>query len=806
MKTALKQACLLGLATGASTFGLSVGAAAQTAPAAAQTAPADQSATDTSSSQEIIVTASRRAQLLQDVPMSVNVVSGQDLRKLNLFDAKDITKLAPGLELTNTSGRNNTTTLRGITFDPDQGTAPAVQVYLNEIPTDAQTVYTALYDIGQIEVLRGPQGLLRGLSAPAGAITISTKRPGFDAIEGYVQATGTSRSAYNFQGGITLPFSDTFSIRAAVLADGNQGNQVFNIKRNQLSRSRTESGRLTLGWKPSSNFSAFVTYQYLEADNIQNQQVFGPGNAPSLAAAGDPTRSGPAIAVADYKAVSEGIFRFRNRTSIINLSTDWDFGPATLSFVGAHQDSRLISDRDQDDANSVPNYIRNQNTNSPYLYDTGELRLTTNGEGMFGGGVGVFYQSATGTTVASGPQDSFFGAFPVAFGVFLPINTNVVVPVNSKTVSFNGNAHVKIGKLTLEGGLRYSLITNRQIATINVTSPGNAAFGVAAFNLVQDGIPLALQRTRETPLTGGATLTYQPNRDLTLYASYGRAFRSGSSGVAAPVGISNDLIQTKPEKTDSFEVGVKAALLDRRLNVSVDGFYQKIDNYLARFFGVFYNCPDFFGSCNSFGPPINNATQSPDGSFDFNYNGNATIKGIEASVEGRPFDSWDVSVSASYIRARYDNARLPCNDFNGDGKPDSTGLAKITGTGNVSFCNTSGRLADVPDFSLTANSELRFPVGNITPFVRGLVSYRPSVFSDKANFNYDTRTIADVYIGLHGPGGRWEINAFAKNVLNQKKITNISLGEGQLGPYLSGYRQISATAPREFGLTTSYKF
>ena len=76
---------------------------------------------------EIVVTATREARSLQSVPMSVNVATGEQLQKLNIFDAKDVQQLAPGLEMTNTTGRNNTTTLRGLSFDPDQGTDPAVQ-------------------------------------------------------------------------------------------------------------------------------------------------------------------------------------------------------------------------------------------------------------------------------------------------------------------------------------------------------------------------------------------------------------------------------------------------------------------------------------------------------------------------------------------------------------------------------------------------------------------------------------------------------------------------------------------------------
>jgi len=776
----------------------------------------DQEAADVSTS-DIIVTANRRTESLQDVAMSVDVTTGDELQKLNLFDAKDIQALSPGLELTNTSGRNNTTTLRGVSFDPDQGTGPAVRVYLNEIPTDAQTVYTALYDIGQIEVLRGPQGLLRGLAAPAGAITIKTRRPEFDEIGGYVQATGTEDSAYNVQGGITLPFSDTFAIRVAALVDGNRLNQVYNVTRGDRSRSRTESARITFGWKPSADFSAYLTYQYLEADNTQYGQVAGAGNTPLVTFpffTPDPTRSGPPAGAKDYIAVSDGPARFQNRTHVINLAIDWDLGPVTASFSGAHQYSLIEGLRDQDVGNATPNYENNQSVHTPYKVDTAELRLTTNGDGMFGGGVGIFYTKQTGTTIVDQNNDNFFINFPVSAGFFLPISTHVIVPVDSDTLSFNANGRIKFGKIKIEGGIRYSISKSVQSAIINVSSPGYAgfpAFGIPTippFSLVQDGVPAALQKSKNTPITGGVTLSYEPTDDLTLYASYGRSFRQGSAGVSVPVGISNDLIKSGSEKTDSYEVGVKTALLDRRLHLAVAAFYQKYDGFLSRFGGINYNCPDFFGTCNTFAPPINNATDVPatNGTFDFNYNGDATVKGIEASIDGRPTDNWDVSLNMSYVKARYDNALLPCNDFNGDGTPDAIGTPRISGTGNVSYCRSNGRLADIPNFNVSATTEVRAPIGAVTPFVRALVTYRPSVFSDRVNFDYQSRTLLNTYVGVRGQDDRWEINLFAKNLLNQRRITNASQGTGQGAVFNSGYRMVNVTNPREFGLTGTFKW
>jgi iron complex outermembrane recepter protein len=770
-------------------------------------------------SADIIVTATRRSERLQDVAMSVNVVTGDQLSKLNIFDAKDVQLLSPGLELTNTTGRNNTTTLRGVSFDPDQGTGPAVQVYFNEIPTDAQTVYTALYDIQQIEVLRGPQGLLRGLSAPAGAITIASKRPSFDEIEGYAQATATTRGGYNVQGGISLPFSDTLALRVAALVDGNRLNNVTNVSTGVRSRSRTESFRATLGWRPSDDFTAYLSYQYLTADNIQNQQVMGSGNTPAyqllpllFAGAAVPNTdltSGPALSSSDYAAVSEGQFRFQNESHIVNLNLDYDLGPATVSFVGAHQYSQLDTIRDLDVGNAVPNYIAASTVHVPYKVTTGELRLTSNNKEGFGWGLGAFYSKQTGTTVIDQASDVFF--FPVSIAEsqailgnmpYLPIDSHIEVPVDSQTWSFNANLRYKTGGLTIQGGLRYSILKSDQKADVFLTSPGNPLacpnFGCTAFTAGPiAGIPAELQRATSKPLTGGVTIGYEINRSFNVYAAYGHSYRAGSAGVGVPTGVSNDLIRTKSEKTDSFEAGAKGTLFDRRVNYTVAAFYQKLDNFLNRFSGIYYE---------SF------TAAPPTGFFDFNYNGDATIKGVEASIDVRPTGNWDFGVSGSYTKARYDNALLPCNDFDGSGVPNQNGIPTITGSGNVSYCLSNGRLADVPDFSLTANTEIRFPMGSVTPFARALFTYRPGFYSERVNYDYQDRELLNLFIGLRTEDDRWEIMAFAKNLLNQKRITNISLGNATMAtatdllPYDSGYRLINTMNPREFGITSTVKF
>ena len=138
----------------------------------AQEAPVDEASADNN---EIIVTARRADERLQDVPVSVQVVSGDSLQKLAITSADELSKIAPGLTLVNDNASTQVS-LRGVAWRPGSGT-PATPIYFNEVPFDPGNTIVSLFDIGQIEVLRGPQGTSRGAPSISGAITLTTKNP-----------------------------------------------------------------------------------------------------------------------------------------------------------------------------------------------------------------------------------------------------------------------------------------------------------------------------------------------------------------------------------------------------------------------------------------------------------------------------------------------------------------------------------------------------------------------------------------------------------------------------------------------------
>ena len=810
-------------------FGANVSIIALASPAIAQdsssSVPAE--AAEEESISTIVVTATRDDRTLEEVPMQVDVADGDLLEDLSIFDVKDISLLSPGLELSNNDPRKNTTTLRGVSFDPDQGTSPAVEVYYNEIPIDAQVAYTAIYDIEQIEVLRGPQGLLRGLNSPAGALTIRTRRPNFDFVEGYATGTVTSRDGYNLQGGVSVPLSDTFAVRLSGLIDGNEANAVTNIVLDEESRNRTESVRATLGWRPTDDFTTYLTYQYLDSNLRQHQQVVGDGNTPfgiysevfgtpsifvPVGFGGGPfavdesVRSGPSAEAGDYIAVADGGSDISRETHLINLNAEYDFGAMTISFAGAYQQTDSLDSRDLDAGNAIPGYLQFDSTAATFRNRAAELRLASNDDEGFGWGVGAFYLRAGGSAPVVNTRNSNLFSYAVdpttivqsplgPNGTFitvpneLPLTAIATVPITQETTSFNAYLRYFAGPLRIEGGVRYSIIDRSQQTLI--TTEGFIESGPIA------GIPPELEDIRERPWTGGLNIGYSVTPDINVYAAFGTSFRAPSTGVATPAGISDDLVRSDSERTNSYEIGTKGTLLNGDLRFSIAAFYQEFDGFLSRFSNIFFDAPENPGGQNGF--------------FDFNFNGDATVQGIEGSFSGSITSNWDIGLNLAYANARYDDATLPCNDFAGTGSPNQDGTPSVTGDGNVSFCVSDDRLAEVPDFNASGSTEVRIPLNDVTPYVSTLWTYRPGFFSELSQFDYRDRLNINLFAGVRSNDGDWTVTMFAKNLLNQKRITNISLGTQTIaatidGAFDSGYRTVNVTTPREFGLTLSYNF
>lgn len=790
-----------GLRFGALLASVSVSAAAFAQDSAAQ--PEGEEA----ASGEIIVTAQRRSESLQKVPMAVTVASGEELKKLVLTDFKDVQQLSPGLEMSNSDGRRNVATIRGISFEPDTGSDPAVDIYFNDIAVDAQTVFGAIYDVGQIEVLRGPQGIFRGRTSPAGAITLATKRANLNEIEGYIQGSATTRDAINAQGGVSLPLvPGVLALRVAGLVDFNRGGSVTRLDGKESSN-KTMSGRVSFAYSPSDRFRANLMYQYFYSDLSPFQAVFGPGNKP-YALLGDMTSTGPVVSIDDRRALGTSTPRFINTTHLITLDTELELTDSIKWSVNA---GYQITNQKQNYPNlntevAVPGYVAKTRLTLPPKTLTIDTRISSDGAGSIDWMVGGYWQQFNSvSTIYSSDSDLFNGfAFaPLNPAVAPPTNavSDLVIPIRKDAYALFGSVRVNVSDaLRIEAGLRYNWFTFDQQSIFSYCLPD---FGFCPVNnLPAYGANLAKRSNKA--LTGGASISYDVTPDVTTYVSYGRSYRApAAQNGAALSGITDPtLLLSRPETSDAFEAGIKAKMLDGRLNVALSGFYQKYKDYVAYMPSL--NARDFQGSITSIPTAIN---------------GDAVSKGIEFQVSGKVSDNFDLGISGSYVDANYDNATVPCN------QTTATGAAFIPAGQNVATCLRNDRIAQVPKFTASFNGEVRLPTGNITPFGRWLVNYRPGFNSLQDNYQYQDIVNVNLYLGIRGEDEKWEVSVFAKNLLDQARATIVSSQQLQQSigvvldpatfaplsgvagaPILSGYRSAVITPPREFGLTARFKW
>ena len=227
----------------------------------------------------IIVTARRVEESLQDVPLTVNVVTDQKLKDLNLFNGSDLAAVVPGLNFAPTTpGNTPTLGLRGAARGAAGGRLdPTVQTYLNEAPVTDVMVYQALYDIGQVEVLRGPQGTLRGRPSSAGAITFTTKRPDLNEVTGYVSLAVSSLDQMRGEAAIGLPIiKDILAVRVAGIIDRNDGDGVRSLFSGRKSEQELDSWRVSVRFQPIEALDINVMYQ--DFKSVQNRSGAGRGN------------------------------------------------------------------------------------------------------------------------------------------------------------------------------------------------------------------------------------------------------------------------------------------------------------------------------------------------------------------------------------------------------------------------------------------------------------------------------------------------------------------------------------------------
>jgi len=289
----------------------------------------------------------------------------------------------------------------------------------------------------------------------------------------------------------------------------------------------------------------------------------------------------------------------------------------------------------------------------------------------------------------------------------------------------------------------------------------------------------------------------------------------------APSPLEQSFQHLAPETSTSYELGLKASALDKRLRMDLAVYHQTYENSPWR-----SPTPVFFVNTPAPGLPPAPAAFSLAGAVPI------IINGVEAELTYAPIKVWDMSLSASYVKSKIDNGLVPCNDYlPHDGIPDTGSatptLAQIQAGASpetITGCRVTYPASQSPPFSGTIQSEYRMPItASFNGYVRGLLAYYGDSQNDPTNpiDDVDSYALLNLYLGIRSTKGDWEVGLYGKNVTDTERTTfrtQIPLGGAFSIPfappptppanvsYSTNYRNVGVLAPREFGINVRYSF
>ncbi len=529
-------------------------------------------AADTANGNEIVVTALRRDQSLQDVPAAITAFTSDTIDSAGITRPIDFVNLTANVNLVETQNAGNAfIIIRGIT--QARNSEPSVAVIVDGVQQVNPAQFNQeLFDIEQIEVLKGPQGAIYGRNAIGGAIVIRTRQPS-DIFEGQIRAGVDNGFGYWLRGGISGPISDTLRFRLAGSWYDTQGfirNAFLNEDADPV---EDFALRGTLLWSPTPNFTADLRGSI---SRLRTQALYfnivGDANDTSL-----PVRvNNPGQNDRDINNVS--------------LRLSWDTGGGTLSSVTSYDTLTEILTGDAFDflpiQESLFFFLFGEDwTQSQYLdveAFSQEIRFTSPDSSRFRYILGAYFIDTNRFISTGNMADTGAGVFPV----FREPSTNPANPQRTFLSDQQNNfAWALFGNFTydfsdqfrVDLGLRYDRDRRRN----TTLTPTGFLPNVPGF---PQGVTGEVRRAVFDDLQPKVTLTWEPSPVTTIYGGYSRGFRSGGfnqtgvGGVAFANGIVGVEDVFQAETAETFEIGGRFQLLDRMLTLSANAYTTESKN------------------------------------------------------------------------------------------------------------------------------------------------------------------------------------------------------------------------------------
>lgn len=551
--------------------------AAQTAPATTQNAPADtQAASEPSSAarqrddtggnvNDIVVTARKRTESLQDVPMSVAVISGDKLRQQNIGQVENLQALTAGLIIRKTPNNLVNLTLRGL------GTGTAIDAFEQSVATFIDGTYagrgpefnSALFDFQRVEVIRGAQASLLSKNTSLGAISLTTRKPGKEFAVNVTGSYDFALGSNSVEAGMDVPVSDKLQIRVSGKYDDQHGWVYNSFFDKDVSRTHNYAGRIVIAYQPTDALDATLMYQHFQVrqKGIPWEIISDPsGNLAALSA------------FAGYPNLEIGVNRRQSEGSAFGQSFDHTSGNRAVGTINyelgsGHTITSVSSYSDFDstrfrDTDLLPGDYLNGTYGQGNRQFQQELRLSSPAEGQFLDyvvGAAYFhekwlYNDLVVSQCIGCPTSLTSGAGKFALrGTW---QTNDVQTTRDLAGFAQANLHFT-DTVTLSGGARFTNEKRDVELQRQVLVPG------AATAVIYNGFaPTALSR-KENNLDGSIALNWKPTTKLMVYGSFAKGTKSGgfnNTTTNAATNIGAQATEYGNETAKTFELGEKWTL------------------------------------------------------------------------------------------------------------------------------------------------------------------------------------------------------------------------------------------------------
>jgi iron complex outermembrane receptor protein len=585
----------------------------QTVPAFAQTGGESGQSGSASDPGDIIVTARRYEERLQDVPISITVFNQEQLASRNVVNAQDLAAYTPSLSAnSNLGSQNSTFAIRGFVQDPD--TAPSVGVYFadvvaprgaaNQIPVGDGAGPGSFFDLQNVQVLKGPQGTLFGRNTTGGAILLVPQKP-TDKLEGFVEGSYGNYDMKRIQGVINIPLGETARFRIGAdhqVRDGFLKNDSgFGPSRfNDINYTAVRAS-LVANFTPELENYMIVSYSRSNTAGdlkpvIACNATQSQANFLGLLACGQ---------LAQNQARGAGFYTVQNQLADPQtLLTQWQIINTTTWQASENLTVKNIVSYAQLQeklrsalfgtnfflAPGVP-IVFAQSVSVPGSDSANQATFTEEFQLQGDDRSGKFHWQAGAFLLLSDPIRTGMARSPILLSCIDPDTFNCTNPIGAGSMSFNSSRNYfrNVGlyaqgtysltdQLKLTGGFRYTWDRQRNetsLKTFRIPTPG---VGVVAFctnsDLVAPDCNVTYRQNSQAP-TWLVDLDYKPTNDILLYVKYSRGYRSGGIAAAGPTQFAT----FRPEKVDSFEGGIKTTLLSPvKGTFNVSAFYNNFTN------------------------------------------------------------------------------------------------------------------------------------------------------------------------------------------------------------------------------------